>query len=38
MIVASAPPASMSGVLPRRIHSKASPMEWALEAHALVLQ
>ena len=38
MIVASAPPASMSGVLPRRIHSNASPIEWALEEHALVLQ
>jgi hypothetical protein len=38
MIVASAPPARMSGDLPRRIHSYASPMECALDEHALVLQ
>jgi hypothetical protein len=38
VMVASAPPASMISVRPRRIHSVASPREWALDEHALVLQ
>ena len=38
VIVASAPPASIIPVRPRRIHSNASPSAWALEAQALVLQ
>jgi hypothetical protein len=38
VIAASAPPTSMIGERPRRIHSKASPMAWALEEQALVVQ
>ena len=36
--VASAPPATMTSHLPRRIHSLASPMAWAPLEHALVVQ
>jgi hypothetical protein len=36
VIVASAPPQTITSTLPRRSHSTASPIEWALEAQALV--
>ncbi len=38
VIVASAPPATMTSHLPRRIHSTASPMAWAPLEQALVVQ
>ncbi len=34
----SAPPVSIIALLPRRIHSNASPSECPLDEHALVLQ
>jgi len=38
VMVASAPPATMTSHLPRRIHSAASPMACAPLEHALVVQ